>query len=194
MDSYWSDTQAFVSGLRAVAHVYGPSEMDLPGLRGYAALGTELEPDALLVLHKGRLEQCDLRLLQALQKNGRVVFANEVFVVFAGPAVQGGRPTLPADDAHVTSFLIKVSKLIAQEIEISADQKLNPDFSHDVQAVIDELVGHLKLNGSPNINSLWLQLKELNSLKWSVKQQGYALGREVYKQILSKPVPAEPPL
>lgn len=47
-------------------------------------------------------------------------------------------------------------------------------------------------DGRPNINELWMVLKELNAVKWSLKQQGYSIGRAVYEKIGSMDVPPEP--
>jgi hypothetical protein len=47
-------------------------------------------------------------------------------------------------------------------------------------------------DGRPNINELWMILKEVNAVKWSVKQNGYAIGRAVYEMIAALEVPSEP--
>lgn len=60
-------------------------------------------------------------------------------------------------------------------------------------AFLDQLaasVEHLQADGKPNINRLWIELKELNAIKWSVKQQGYAIGAEVYKRVAETSVPS----
>ena len=44
----------------------------------------------------------------------------------------------------------------------------------------------------PNINDLWLQLKDLNAIKWTVKQQGYAIASQIYDEIKKIPVPQAP--
>lgn len=47
-------------------------------------------------------------------------------------------------------------------------------------------------DGSPNYGGLWDEIGTLNCLKWTVKQQGYAIGSMVYDQITGYPVPEYP--
>jgi hypothetical protein len=64
--------------------------------------------------------------------------------------------------------------------------------SSSIERVVGEMVKLTTSEHKPNINELWMQLKELNAIKWSVKQQGYALGRTVYEAIQQIPVPKSP--
>jgi SAM-dependent methyltransferase len=54
-----------------------------------------------VVIHKGRLGSLHPDFLQALAVEGRPVFANEVFVVFA---TEQGLPPVDADSAHLRAF------------------------------------------------------------------------------------------
>lgn len=69
---------------------------------------------------------------------------------------------------------------------------MNDSFKIAIKSVVEEMTAHVDINGRPNINSLWSQLKELNAIKWSVKNQGYAISKEVYHKILSRPIPSKP--
>lgn len=75
----------------------------------------------------------------------------------------------------------------------TAEQAMSAALERDrLSAALSELVAMTKSDGQPNINSLWLALMDLNAIKWSVKQQGYALGRKVYEHTSTLPVPASP--
>lgn len=65
-------------------------------------------------------------------------------------------------------------------------------FTSTIRSIIEGMSEHIDNNGRPNINLLWMQLKELNAIKWSVKNQGYAISREVYHRILANSIPAKP--
>lgn len=63
----------------------------------------------------------------------------------------------------------------------------------------DELRSLVSLTNShsqPNINELWMVLRNLNSIRFSVKQDGYRIGREIYRSniLRAKPVVADPNL
>lgn len=98
-------------------------------------------------------------------------------------------------------------KEILGAVEPEVSENLRMHLGEKVQALSDNLrtdvhnqfshnlaqaVAHLTADKKPNVNALWMELKELNAVKWSVKQQGYAIGSQVYEQILSSDVPAEP--
>lgn len=44
----------------------------------------------------------------------------------------------------------------------------------------------------PNINDLWNVLKDLNAIKWSVKQHGYAIGAQVFDSVMQSEIPKVP--
>lgn len=82
----------------------------------------------------------------------------------------------------------------AQKVaQSTAEQAMGAALERDrLSAALSDLVAMTKSDGQPNINSLWLALMDLNAIKWSVKQQGYALGRKVYEHTSTLPVPASP--
>ena len=55
-----------------------------------------------------------------------------------------------------------------------------------------ESVKLLTEDSKPNINALWTDLKELNAIKWSMKQQGFAIGAEVFKRVAASDLPSHP--
>lgn len=62
----------------------------------------------------------------------------------------------------------------------------------ELLSLLKDAIALTKPDGSPNINALWHQLKELNAVKWSVKQNGYNLGRDVFEAIRALPVARHP--
>jgi hypothetical protein len=63
---------------------------------------------------------------------------------------------------------------------------------HEIIEATAEALDLVQADGSPNINPLWIQLKELNAIKWSLKQQGYSIAHAVYERVSRWPVPAKP--
>jgi SAM-dependent methyltransferase len=61
-----------------------------------------------------------------------------------------------------------------------------------VRREIVEIIKRTKTDGSPNINQLWLQLNDIQALKQSVKQLGYAIGQTVFETLATLPIPTYP--
>lgn len=63
------------------------------------------------------------------------------------------------------------------------------------ESFLKNLASSVKLlteDNKPNINELWAELKDLNAIKWSMKQQGFAIGAEVFKRVAASDVPSHP--
>jgi SAM-dependent methyltransferase len=190
MDKFWSAAEEVAIGLLGVNTIYGPEEMEISGIKRYSEISTPLENDAAFVLHKGHLSQCDAGALKAMEQRLKPIFANEVFVIFVGSEVVSSSE-VEADSIHLKSF----RKLVDEIDRGSQKWLLSKNLSQDdklkkfVISSVEELVDHTKPDGQPNINALWLQLKELNAIKWSLKQQGYLIGRTLYEELCKKEVP-----
>ncbi|NOD99479.1 methyltransferase domain-containing protein [Ruegeria sp. HKCCD6228] len=87
------------------------------------------------------------------------------------------------------AFNKTIDAAASQAATQAASEAIQPD---RVNAVLHDLVAMVKPDGQPNINALWHELKELNAIKWSVKQQGYAIGRQVFEHTKTLPVPDKP--
>jgi 2-polyprenyl-3-methyl-5-hydroxy-6-metoxy-1,4-benzoquinol methylase len=190
MDKFWSAAEKAVSGLHGVHAVYGPEGMQIAGIKSYLDINIPLESNAAFVLHKGQLSQCDLSVLKAIEQQSKPIFANEVFVVFVGPDVIASSQ-VETDSIHLKTFvkLVDESDGRNQKWSLSKNASQDDKLKKLIISSVENLVEHTKPDGQPNINALWLQLKELNAIKWSVKQQGYLIGRAVYEGLCRKEVP-----
>ena len=191
MDKFWIDAKVSVEALMSVQTVYGPAGMAIPGIKSYDELGTTLEKDAVLILHKGQFSAFDAITLDTVRQTARPVFANEVFVVFAGANVICGEKTI-VDSDIISDCNKKIDALVLfgqqrPSVKYNSLQK-------DVIQIISGMVEHTNKNGEPNINALWMIIKDLNAIKWSVKQQGYALAQAIYRELCQRNVPPEPGL
>lgn len=61
-----------------------------------------------------------------------------------------------------------------------------------IASTVNAMAKRLRDDNTPNINELWLQLKEVNAIKWSVKQAGYAIGNELFRRLSEQQVVAHP--
>jgi hypothetical protein len=70
---------------------------------------------------------------------------------------------------------------------------VNAMLKSQIEKTVGQLVNLTRDDGSPNINQLWMHLKELNAIKWSVKQSGYSIARTVFENVSAREVPKAPP-
>lgn len=61
-----------------------------------------------------------------------------------------------------------------------------------IKATLGYWLRGINLDRHTDVEDIWLLLKGLNSVRYSVKQQGYAIGRAVFDEIKTKPVPKKP--
>ena len=165
MDGYWSDAERALGALEGVGDAYLPDEMRTASAarrRDYASFDATVGDDAVLVLHKGRLDEFDGPALRAFWDRARPVFANEVFAVLAGPAV--AKDDVPAETAlHLRGLRKALDALTAREHGPGTRSE------RTIRAAVSRMVPHLGPDGRPNVNDLWMVLSEINAIKWSVK-------------------------
>lgn len=136
MDQFWTATKTAMDGLRGARAIYAPTEMQGPTVtENYSAIGDGLDADEAIVLHKGRLDEFDAKTLKAVRDTAQPVFANEVFVIYAGAEVASGHShkILPE---HVEGFARAADILLARgyerpkKFELTVDPLAQMEFKH----------------------------------------------------------------
>ena len=104
-DRYWNETADFLKlHWREGESILGPSEFmtDFPAIQGLeASFHVEVPSLAWVALHKGMLDEVAHRFLLGIERRHRLVFANEVFVVFAD---RQDVPAIERPCRHYSSF------------------------------------------------------------------------------------------
>lgn len=76
-------------------------------------------------------------------------------------------------------------------LEVKLESKKNID--PEVSEALSEMLRLVRSDGSPNINDLWMMLKDIDVIKLNIKNLGYELGRRLASDVLvDADIKAEP--
>lgn len=109
LDSYWIDAIDFLNKYKNGKNILVPNEMvqHVSGAKGFGIKSVGASNEIVLCIHKGLIAEIHPDILFNSLIHGEVVFANEVFAIYA-PATQ---KTPDANQKHLGSMIEALSKL-----------------------------------------------------------------------------------